>query len=172
MSLEKRLESFNRDRCALLDELATLEPDKLTARPLVGKWSILEIVEHMVLAERFIFRGLPAPSTLKEREPELRHTLRYLLVMAVLRARIPVPVPAAGMKPVGSGDLAVLRRLWDENQSWLSTYIAARKEKPSRSTALKHPAVGPLTLGQAIRMGQVHLDLHTRQIRRLQRMLA
>jgi hypothetical protein len=36
----------------------------------------------------------------------------------------------------------------------------------------EHPIAGPLTVSQAVRMGQVHVDGHVRQIRRLRRLLA
>jgi DinB superfamily len=52
MRLDQRLRAFNEMRGALLDEMEALDPAKLVARPRVGKWSILEIVEHLVLAER------------------------------------------------------------------------------------------------------------------------
>jgi hypothetical protein len=35
-----------------------------------------------------------------------------------------------------------------------------------------HPIAGPLTVSQAVRMGQVHVEGHVRQIRRLRRLLA
>ena len=71
MRLDKRLQAFDDRRNALLDEMEALEPRKLLAKPLPEKWSILEIVEHLVLAERVVFQGLPEPSRLKIREPRL-----------------------------------------------------------------------------------------------------
>ena len=35
-----------------------------------------------------------------------------------------------------------------------------------------HPVAGPLTVAQAIRLGQIHLDVHARQISLLCRLLA
>src|SRR3954469_22946429 len=92
MSLARRLQAFDDRRNDLLDEMEALEPGKLLARPIPGKWSILEIVEHLVLAERVILRGLPEPSQLKVRTPRLKQRFRYLIVMIVLRTGIPVGV--------------------------------------------------------------------------------
>ena len=80
MTLETRLQAFDDTRRGLLDEMEALEPALLVAKPIAGKWSILEIVEH--------------------------------------------------------------------------------------------PIAGPLTVSQAVRLGQVHVDGHVRQIRRLRRLLA
>ena len=60
MRLDKRLQSFNEKRGALLDEVGALDAAKLVAKPLAGKWSILEIIEHLVLAEGRSPRACPS----------------------------------------------------------------------------------------------------------------
>jgi hypothetical protein len=172
MRLTRKLQAFDARRKALLDEMESLEPGKLLARPLPGKWSILEIVEHLVLAERVVFQGMPEPSQIKIREPRLKHRIRYLIVMFVLRTGIPVGVVSPAMLPRGNRDLTELRRLWDENRAWLLAYIESLGPGGIRRAALRHPVAGPITLRQAVVMSRVHLDRHIRQIRRLQRILA
>lgn len=171
MRLERRLQAFNAARGALLDEMEALDPDRLVAKPLAGKWSILEIVEHLVLAERAVFRGLPDPSLLVGNERGLGHRVRYLLVMFVLKAGIRVRVPARAMIPRGDRTLAELRRLWDENQAWLRLCIDRLGPDGIGRAVLVHPVAGPIDVTQALRMGQVHLNVHVRQIRALQRLL-
>ena len=171
MKLDTRMKTFDRARWGLLDELGALEPAKLVARPMPGKWSILEIVEHLVLAERTVLQGLPEAAELKEREPRLKHQLRYLLVLLVLKARIPVKVPTPAMAPSGTGDLGHWRRLWDENQAWLRSYIEDRAARSARGTALRHPVAGPISVEHGVVMSQLHLAIHTRQIRALLRLL-
>ena len=171
MRLERRLQAFNAARSALLDEMEALGPDRLVAKPLAGKWSILEIVEHLVLAERAVFRGLPDPSHLVGNERGLGHRFRYLLVMFVLNTRIRVRVPSRAMIPRGDRTLAELRRLWDENQAWLRSCIDCLGPDRIGSAVLRHPVAGPISVKQGLRMGQVHLNLHVRQIRALQRLL-
>jgi hypothetical protein len=97
---------------------------------------------------------------------------RYLLVLFILKSGIPVRVPSRAMAPRGDRSLAELRLLWDENQSWLRSCIERLGPKGIRRAVLEHPVAGPLTVEQAIRMDQVHVDGHVRQIRALQRLLA
>jgi DinB superfamily len=127
MSLARRLQAFDDRRNALLDEMEALEPGKLLARPIPGKWSILEIVEHLVLAERVVLQGLPEPSQLKVRKPRLKQRFRYLIVMFVLRTGIPVGIASPAMLPEGGRDLAELRRLWDEDKAWQLARISHRR---------------------------------------------
>ena len=91
--------------------------------------------------------------------------------MFVLKYGIPVQVPSPAMVPQGDRSLGQLRRLWDENQEWLRTYIVRLDRRGLRRAVFERPIAGPLSVEQALHMGQVHLDTHIRQIRRLQRLL-
>jgi hypothetical protein len=172
MRLDSRLHAFNAMRGALLDEMEALDAAVLVAKPFAGKWSILEIIEHLVLAERAVFKGLPDPSRLVERERGVGHRVRYQLVMFILNSGIRVRVPSPTMVPQGNRSLAELRRLWDENQAWLRSCIDHLGPKGIRGAVLEHPVAGPLTVDMAVRMGQVHVAGHVRQIRARQRLLA
>ena len=172
MTLENRLQTFDDTRRRLLDEMAALDPALLVAKPIPGKWSMIEIVEHLVLAERAVFKGLPDPSRLVENRRDLGHRGRYLLVMFILTSSIRVRVPSPAMVPRGDRGLAELRRLWDENQHWLRSCIAHLGPGAGRKAVFEHPIAGPLTVSQAVRMGQVHVDGHVRQVRRLRPLLA
>lgn len=51
MSLIRRLESIEDKRDRLMDRLAGMDAGRMAARPRPEKWSIQEIVEHLVLSE-------------------------------------------------------------------------------------------------------------------------
>jgi hypothetical protein len=172
VTVEERLEAFDAARQALLDELGALEPAVLTARPRAGKWSILEIVEHLVLAERAVFKGMPHPSRLEARGRGPGDHARYLLVTFVLKAGVPVRAPSRRMLPQGGRSLAELRRMWDENKAWLLSVLDALGPEGLGKAVFEHPVAGPLTVEQSARMVRVHFDGHVKQIRTLQRLLA
>jgi hypothetical protein len=171
MKFDKRLQAFNEKRGALLNEIGAMDPAKLVARPLAGKWSILEIIEHLVVAEREVLKRLPEPSRLAERKRSLKNRFAYLMVIFVLKYGIPVKVPSPAMVPRGNRSLDELRRLWNENQEWLRAYVARLDPKGVRRAVFEHPVAGPLNVEQAVHMDQIHVDTHVRQIRRLQRLL-
>ena len=92
-TFEGQLTAWADDRRRLLDEVERLEPERLTAKPLPGKWSILEIVEHLVVGDREVLQGLPNPSALVDRRRRLRDRAGYRMVMFVLACHIPAKVP-------------------------------------------------------------------------------
>ena len=172
MTLENRLQAFDDTRRLLLDEMEALDPAMLTAKPIPGKWSMIEIIEHLVLAERAVFKGLPDPSRLVATRRGLGNRVRYLLVLFILTSGIPVRTPSPAMVPRSGRGLAELRRVWDESQRWLRSCIAHLGPEAGQKAVFEHPIAGPVTVSQAVRMGQIHVDGHVSQIRRLRRLLA
>ena len=171
MTLHARLQRFDRTRQHLMEEMSTLDAARLNATPMPGKWSILQIVEHLVVAERAVFLGLPNPLDLVARTRGVGHHLRYALVMSVLSLGVPVRVPSPTMVPRGGHELGALGRMWDENQLWLRRVAERLGSEVARAAVLVHPIAGPLTVAQGVRMGHVHVDGHIRQIRQRQRLL-
>ena len=162
--LERELRRLNEWRAAWLDELEALPPERLVTAPRPGKWSILEIVEHLAVSEHVVFQGLPDPSLLVERPRRLKHRFLYLLVAVFLRSAIPIRMPSQSLAPRGGRSLGELRRLWDESQEWLLAYVRQLDAQGLRRAVFEHPAAGPLTVGQVIHLNQLHIDRHVRQI--------
>lgn len=164
MSALRQLDRIEQKRTSLLDAVARLEPSRLDAHPVPGKWSIREIIEHLVLAERSVLGDL---SGLQERPRSFRHRVRYLIVMGVLRGRIPVRAPSTAMLPTGERSLPELRETWDESHRRLRAYVSGLDRRGLRRAVFRHPFAGPLPVPQALRMLEAHLATHTRQIDRL-----
>ena len=170
--LEKKLRRLNEWRAAWLDRIQAMPPDKLVAKPRPGKWSILEIIEHLAVSERVVFQDLPDPSLLVEHPRRLEHRFRYLLVVVFLRSPIPIQMPSQSLAPKGGRSLSECRRLWNENQEWLLAYVRQLDAEGLRRAVFEHPAAGPLTVGQMIYLNQIHIDRHVRQVESIQRLLA
>lgn len=166
---QERIQELDRRRRELLDLAAALPAAALPAKPATGGWSVLEIIEHLVLAERAILLDLPDPATLVDRPRGFRARCFYPLVLGILAWRIPVKVPSRRMLPGGGRSLAELRARWDENLAWLTAYAAGQDPARAQPAAFLHPVAGPLTLDQALRMALLHLEIHRRQVHRLAR---
>lgn len=160
--LLRRLERVDRIRSDLLAELDELDAAVLASHPVPGKWSVLEIIEHLVLAEDAVLRRLESSE-----RPEARRTLRdriaYQVVMLILRFDIPVKVPSKAMVPQGERDFPTLRAEWDENHRALRERFAAL-DALDRTLAV-HPIAGPMDAARTVAMLDVHTRRHIRQIR-------
>jgi len=165
VSIENRLGSIEAKRARLMDLLSAMDPAVVTAHPRPGKWSILEIVEHLVLSEVGVFGDL---AELEHRTPQRRSPkdrILYLVVLFILRFDVPVRVPSRAMIPKGILSLQELRRQWEANHDRLRAWAANSDPRKLRRPLFLHPVAGPMTTVQSLRMLEIHLDRHTRQIR-------
>ena len=165
--LLNKVQEFKRKRDSLLDGLGSLDPEMLTARPLEGKWSILEIVEHMVIGEREVLMGLPEPSALRVYKRTIKNKLMLKIVMFVLGWRVKVKVPSKSMIPKGQTELRRIREMWDENQDWFRNYVEGCGQDDLKKAVFKHPVSGPIDVYQAVEMCFAHFESHRAQIDKL-----
>lgn len=164
LALQARLARIETTRRLVLERAAVLAPERLTARPGHDKWSILDILEHLVLAERDVFGDLAAAGVRLPPRRRFRDYVSFVVVMAVLRFGIPVRAPSRGMLPTGARTLDDLRQDWEESHRRLRALIDAGDRTVTGGAIFRHPVAGPLTMHQALAMLEVHLERHRRQI--------
>ena len=162
--LQDKFEKYDSTRRALLKDLANLNDDQLKRKPRPSEWSILQIVQHMVVAERDVMQYLPEPKELIHRKRGLRARIFYVVVLLILRWNIRVPVPSKRMVPDGNTSLSELRQQWDENMRWFRGYLDSLGPDDLKRAVFSHPIAGPLTGPQAGTLAQYHFEAHLRQI--------
>ena len=156
--MSRGLEQLQLERRAFMALVGTLPSEQLQSRSRKGGWSVIEIAEHVVVAERVVLGGLADFDGLREKTP--RSALRRALVLGVLTLGIPVEVPSAAMRPSGTRDIETLRFLWNETEAWMEEF-AKRQELRA---VFEHPVAGALTLPEAIRLDRAHIRRHRKQI--------
>jgi hypothetical protein len=169
--LRNRLENYDQRRNAFLDDLGRLNDDQLRRKPGPDGWSLIEVVQHMVLSEREVLQGLPESNELTARKRGFRTQLSYAVVLAVLRWNIPAPVPSDSMVPDGNSSLSELHHQWDENLTWLRDYLDTSRPEDLQRAVFRHPTAGPMTVGQTIHLATLHFDVHLRQIKKVKSLI-
>jgi len=160
------LDAFERERRALLAAVAGVGEMRLRVRPREGVWSLAEVIEHLVVAEREVLQGLPSPGELVMRRRGLRDRLRHRIVLFVLRRGFTVPVPSPTMTPEGGREPAELAAMWDENQAWLRAYLEAT-DGADGGAVFSHPVSGPIGVADTVNLIRTHLRSHLRDVRAL-----
>ena len=158
-------------RTRLLSDLAGVPSPLLTRTPSGGGWSILEVIEHLVLAEESVLANMDRPELLRARRTSWRSRLGYSAIVAILSSPFRVSVPSAAMKPQGKRSFDELRAAWAASHEALRRHVIAVHEGRVSGAVFAHPVSGPLTTRQAVRMLRVHLKRHERQIRGILRSL-
>ncbi|TFG52808.1 MAG: DinB family protein [Gemmatimonadales bacterium] len=158
----------SRDRVLTL-VAATDEPHRAT-RPGAGQWSMLQVIEHLVLAEEGTLRVLrQGPGPQPRVTVRSRLALRAIEVLFGLGAR--VRVPSKSLAPAGADSLDTLRSRWNEAREGIAAVVEGLDAEALRQPRFRHPVAGWLTVGQGLDFLERHIRHHERQLHRIRRAL-
>ena len=150
----------------LLKRILSLTEAQLDYKPGQDRWTVLQILQHMVIAERGMrlsekeLRDNPVRTFLKA--GNLVDTVRE-----VLEKDVPVDVPHASLNPDEKPHLNEIVALWEKERPALCELLESIKPEAMGYVMFSHPAAGPITAVQMLELAIAHFDTHERAIRRL-----
>lgn len=154
-------------RDELLDEVKILSNDHIKHSPSEGKWSVIEIIEHLVLGEEYVLRSLFGNKPLVHQRRKPYHFIRYYIVMGILASSFNVRTPSKKMNPTSKVSLKALTDRWEQSHCILRDYLKGLDSETVHHAVFFHPICGPLTPKKALAMLEVHLKRHWKQIREI-----
>ncbi len=158
-----KLEDRRRDMLARIDRLS---PEQVQFQLQPDRWSILQVLQHVVRGEAGMRRS----------EAELRiNPLRDILqpgqmvqvVKEILEKDVPVDVPDPSMAPDGKVTLNDLRTTWQKERRAMAILLETVTTENRERVMFSHLAAGPMTALQMLEIAVAHLDTHRRQIDRI-----
>jgi hypothetical protein len=158
---QKILADLDNGRNALLDALSGITEEVAARTPAPGKWSVIECVEHLAIAEDYLFSQIGA-SCYSDAAVINRNRDALILSRGVDRTRT-VQSPEGG-RPTGR--FATLR---EAVQHFLSSRertvrFVENCSEDLRSKLTSHPIIGPVNCHEALLMMAVHPHRHSKQI--------
>lgn len=157
-------------RADVLAEVRTLDPVQVRFAPGPGRWSIAQVVEHLVLAEEATVRGLHSPRPVPDRGLAAVATLRFAMVKAALGSRlVKVRAPSRALHPEGVATLDALERRWLEAGAGLEAFLRDLPPPRRGERLFRHPVTGWLSLHQMLDFLAFHVRHHLRQVRSIRR---
>jgi hypothetical protein len=162
-------QKLEHQRAALLDLLTKISPEKFDTAP-SGKWSIAQIVTHLLTSERLSVGYMKKKSlgieTLKD------SGLKQTLVSVILKIsqRIPFQYKAPSVIVENTPEALSLEEVvnrWNKSRSDLKQFLEGISEQHSRRLIFKHPVGGMLNAEQAMKFMYEHINHHLPQIKRL-----
>jgi hypothetical protein len=148
----------------LLQQLDLMSADSVYYKAGADKWSVVEAIEHLVIAEEGMLEQLNAGASAVNLDPQDRSAKNFQIVIKVMERDIPVDVPDESMEPHGEFKLEELLDRWDTVRRKTSAYITAIRSENAADLVYRHPFAGPLDMAETLRFIDVHFDNHMRHI--------
>jgi len=166
--LSRRLAVLDAARDGFLAPIRSATDSQRTFRSGPGVWSMLDVTEHLVLAEEKSLLGMlkgPPPGTTVT--PVAR--VRMAMVLLVLRTGLRVKVPVARVLPKGDVTLEALEERWLAARRGLEIFLESVDEEEAGSAMFRHPIGGWVSVGTGVTFYAGHIGHHARQVRRIRR---
>ncbi len=164
--LQFRFDQLEDRRRSLIAALGSLNDDQLTRKPGQDHWSLLQVIEHVVLGER----GM----RLSERElrdnpvrGQLKPGKLIEVVRNILDRDVPVGVPDESLEPDGKTPFPELIEQWDKERRLLRDLLETVSPETRDTVMFSHPAAGPMPALELLDLAISHFDYHQRQVERL-----
>ncbi len=170
--LHQQFDRLEDQRIALFARVDGLGDDALNLPPAAGKWSIIQVLSHLIVAEKLslvIIRKKMADRTGLEKAG-LAGRVRSAFLRLVLRLPVRIKAPAKALATVPEHqDLETTRRQWDEVRAAWRENLDSFPPELADQGIFRHPVVGCMSLAQALRFIEDHVDHHAKQVERIVR---
>ena len=165
--LRRRSESLEESRRRFVHQVEVLTVAQQDFRPSSSSWSAVQVVHHVMLAERESLRFIQGG-----REPgarSLKHAALSALVRVMLASGLRLKAPLESIKPKEELSLKEVSKQWTRVRQDLQIYLDRIPEDGLERLVFRHPIAGPFNIVQTLGFFSAHLRHHERQLHRVRR---
>jgi uncharacterized damage-inducible protein DinB len=170
-SFQKLFAQIESQRKETLDSVRDLTNEQFNKPAVPGKWSIADILSHLVGAERMSLHYVQKKiqGVAETKDSGLKEELKMLLL--IVSQRVPGIKFKAPRKVVESTtpyhDLATITNEWDQVRNEFKLLLEKIPDQYTDRMVYKHARVGYLNMKQGLRFFREHIIHHTPQIKKL-----
>lgn len=161
---------LQREKHAFLSELNGWLPAQVYFR-CAGSWCALEVLDHVVKAERGILADIQRNLVQANYVP-LSHRIRSDLLILFMRTPARVRVPGALAPAVLPGidlNLPTLIATWNDSQIRIRQWLEEFRGNSHEMAAFYHPVSGWMNVSQALSFIAAHTRHHRYQLARIRK---
>lgn len=158
-------------RSSIMALVSHLDDHRLNRTPGQGKWSIAQILSHIISAEQLSLRymqkkilGIEKVKNSGFREEIKMNILKISQRMPGVKFKAPKGV--IENTPL-YGTLAIISAEWNKTREEMKKFLEAIPEHQVKKLIYKHPIAGYLNAGQGLLFFREHIIHHSPQIKRL-----
>ena len=157
--LQQQFDQLEASRLSLIRKVRELDTQTLNHKPEPERWSILEDLQHLVLAEQKTALKMETAAVSGDKNPEM-----LAMVLQVLDEDVVVDVPDPDMVPDGGVTLDDLIRDWEAARQRLHTFLETCGPDDLDAPVSHHAIAGSLTVVECLGLLASHFHHHRRRI--------
>ncbi len=167
-NLEAAFQKIEDDRKQLFVLLKNYSNEILLKKPAPDKWSVAEVIGHLMVAEGASLKYLQKKTQDMSKEPNAGFTgwrrLAFVKLVFVLPVKFKAPEITAPPKETKS--LEVLEHEWTQLRKDTYKLISSLSDADAKKSIWKHTLAGKMNIYQMVEFFGFHFQRHLGQIRR------
>lgn len=158
-------------RTTIIDQVKNLSVEKFNHTPFPGKWSISQILTHILVAEQLSVGYMKKKALGIEQVKNSGLSAAFRLQLLIISQRIATikykapSVVLANTPP--AFPLAELISRWELHRQDLKVFLDSMEDRNVKKIIYKHPVAGRFDARQAMVFFREHINHHWPQIQRL-----
>jgi hypothetical protein len=150
----------------LMDRLENVDPEILQHKPDPATWSPIQVLDHVVMAERVSNNYIKKKYNAIEEVPVAGVRAKFGCYAMKLSLQLPkkFKAPSYVNQPDGLKSIKDINESWNEVRTELREFLESYPDKYVDKALFKHPFVGRLSLTQMMEVHLIHLQRHEKQI--------
>lgn len=169
---ETAQEIFNRlefQRWEILSAFDQLNAEQLRFKPAPDKWNLLQVLSHLVAAEKqslaYIKRKLKYHEQLPKAGPGAY--IRNKILQAALWLPVKFKAPRIAEVKEDDPDYDAMKSEWDNIRTEILSLIEENDSDILAKVLYKHPRAGKMNIRQALKFFESHISHHQKQVERI-----
>ncbi len=166
--IAKKFQALENQRNDLLNELNQLTPEQLSFSPVPDRWSIEQVLYHLIQSEQGTMQYL-GKKIQAEALPRagLVSAVKSLSLTIALRSPLKFKAPQRIAPPQQPPHYGELVREWENIRQSLGEFLEVLPRERNHSVIFRHPVIGYINIFQTLRFLQEHIAHHIKQIQRI-----
>lgn len=164
---QKLVKQFD-DYCAKtigdVQKLENYSTEILQSKPVPGKWSMIQLLDHLLSIEKGSLMYMMKKSADQElKKVKFKNRFYHFLTRIVLKSGKKVKAPAVVAEPSNEKDLATILKEFENIRSKMREFVSKWPEERHDQLIFRHPLAGMFTLKQTISFLSEHWSHHIPQ---------
>ena len=167
--LQKQFDKLEAQRANLLGLIASLSSEQLNAHP-EGKWSIAEIISHLITSEQLSVKYLHKKMLGIHETPNTGIAEEFKMLALVVSQRLPLKFKAPKIlldDTITYPTTDQLTAEWDKIRGEIKELLPRFQDDQLKRKVYKHPIAGKINIQQALQFFWEHINHHTPQVKNL-----
>ncbi len=165
-SVLEKVERIEKERNDLLEKLSAFDDEYLNMKPRPGKWSVLQILNHLIKSEKlsviYIKRKISGQSEIKQ--SSIKSKINAFILRTGLRLPIKLKAPDNVSDVPDYDTLENVKQNWDKVRRLFLSVIIDMPDGMLDKDVFKHPVTGKMNIKGAVDFFDSHFKHHLKQV--------